>query len=88
MRIRNVRHNHAGDRSGISQKLAVRIIDILAIIEAAPHVSRIATFPGLRLHQLRGGLEGYWSVSVSGNWRIVFRVEEDEIVDVDLVDYH
>ena len=45
-------------------------------------------FPGLRLHQLAGDLKGYWSVTVSGNWRIIFRFEGADVVDVDLVDYH
>lgn len=45
-------------------------------------------FPGLRLHPLTGNLSGYWSVSVSGNWRIIFRFEESHVADVDLVDYH
>ena len=31
---------------------------------------------------------GHWSVAVSGNWRIVFRFEAGEAMDVDLVDYH
>ena len=34
------------------------------------------------------GRAGQWSVRVSGNWRVVFRFEEGEVVDVDLVDYH
>jgi proteic killer suppression protein len=44
--------------------------------------------PGFRLHPLKGDLAGYWSVSVSGNWRIVFRFEGAHASDVDLVDYH
>ena len=31
---------------------------------------------------------GQWSVRVSGNWRVVFRFEGGEAVDVDLIDYH
>lgn len=31
---------------------------------------------------------GLWSVRVSGNWRIVFRFDYGEAVDVDLIDYH
>ena len=31
---------------------------------------------------------GLWSIRVSGNWRVVFRFEDNEAVDVDLVDYH
>ena len=33
-------------------------------------------------------MAGLWSVTVSGNWRVVFRFEDSEAVDVDLVDYH
>ena len=45
-------------------------------------------FPGLRLHPLTGNLSGFWSVSVSGNWRIIFRFQGSHVCDVDLVDYH
>lgn len=44
--------------------------------------------PGYRLHPLKGDRSGFWSVRVSGNWRIVFRFEGTEAVDVDLIDYH
>ena len=39
-------------------------------------------------HPLRGDRAGQWSVRVSGNWRVVFRFEDGEAVDVDLIDYH
>ena len=35
-----------------------------------------------------GSLEGAWAVDVSGNWRVVFRFEGKDAVDVDYVDYH
>ena len=44
--------------------------------------------PGFRLHQLTGPLRGHYAVSVSGNWRVTFRFEYGEAVDVDYVDYH
>ena len=44
--------------------------------------------PGFRLHPLRGKYQDHWSVTVSANWRIVFRFEVGEVVDVDFVDYH
>lgn len=44
--------------------------------------------PGFRLHPLKGDLAGYWSITVSGNRRIIFRFEDDNATDVDLVDYH
>ena len=40
--------------------------------------------PGFRLHPLRGEYQGHWSVDVSGSWRIVFRFEAGETMDVDL----
>ena len=47
-----------------------------------------ADAPGFRLHRLKGDQASVWSVRVSGNWRVVFRFESHEVVDVDLVDYH
>jgi proteic killer suppression protein len=44
--------------------------------------------PGFRLHPLKGARKAEWAVSVSGNWRIVFRFDGCDAVDVDLVDYH
>ena len=44
--------------------------------------------PGWRLHSLKGDLAGYWSVTVGANWRIIFRFEQGDATDVDLVDYH
>jgi proteic killer suppression protein len=44
--------------------------------------------PGFRLHPLKGNLAGYWSVSISGNWRIVFRFDGIHACNVDLIDYH
>jgi toxin HigB-1 len=44
--------------------------------------------PGFGLHALRGDRKGQWAVSVSGNWRVTFRFEDGDIVDVDYVDYH
>ena len=41
-----------------------------------------------RLHPLKGDRAGQWSVRVSGNWPVVFRFEDGEAVDVDLIDYH
>ncbi len=43
---------------------------------------------GFRLHQLSGGLRGYYAVSVSANWRVIFRFEDCNAVDVDYLDYH
>lgn len=46
------------------------------------------SLPGSGLHPLKGPLKGFWAVSVSGNWRLVFRFEGENATDVDLIDYH
>jgi len=40
------------------------------------------------LHPLKGELKGVWSVTISGNWRVTFRIENGNVLDVDLTDYH
>ncbi len=44
--------------------------------------------PGYGLHPLKGTLAGFWSISISRNWRIVFRMHDGDAYEVDLVDYH
>ena len=44
--------------------------------------------PGTRLHSLKGNLQGHWSVTVSGNWRMTFAFEGEDAVLVDYQDYH
>ena len=44
--------------------------------------------PGLRLHPLKGNYQGFWSVTVQANWRVIFRFAEGDVVDVDYLDYH
>jgi proteic killer suppression protein len=60
---------------------------MLARLDQATEPHHLAV-PGCRLHPLKGDLAGYWSITVSGNWRIIFRFEQGEATDVDLLDYH
>jgi proteic killer suppression protein len=60
---------------------------VLANLDVALRPSDL-DLPGYRLHPLRGRLKGMWSVTISGNWRIIFRFEDGDAFDVDLVDYH
>ena len=64
-----------------------KLRDILAVLDRSRR-SRDVDIPGFRLHPLRGGLRGHYAVVVSGNWRVTFRFEEGDVVDVDYLDYH
>ena len=68
-------------------ELAARVSLALADLDDAS-MPRDIDLPGYRLHSLKGDLQGLWSISISGNWRIVFRFEGGDAYDVDLVDYH
>ena len=60
---------------------------ILARLDAAERLGDMNA-PGLRLHPLAGKLKGFWSVTVTANWRVIFRFDHGKAFDVDLVDYH
>ena len=64
-----------------------RLRRILFRLQEATHPGS-ADAPGFRLHPLKGDRAGQWSVRVTGNRRVVFRFEDGEAVDVDLIDYH
>lgn len=77
-----------GDTRGVQPDQAKRIRRILTTLDAAITLDDVSLLPGMRLHALRGDYAGFWSLSVNGNWRIVFRFEAGRAADVDLVDYH
>jgi len=77
----------SGTKSGIQPKHAERLRLILARLDTIME-PRDMNLPGLGLHKLTGRLRGFWSVEVSGNWRVIFRFEEDNVTDVDYLDYH
>lgn len=59
-------------------------------LTALEHATRAQDMnaPGWRFHKLTGDRAGFFSVSVSGNWRLVFRFEGADAVGVDYIDYH
>jgi proteic killer suppression protein len=63
-----------------------KLRDILALLDRSRQPSDM-DLPGLRLHPLKGARKGHWAVWVSGNWRVTFKFEEGEAVDVDYLDY-
>lgn len=64
-----------------------KLRDILAVLDQSRGAEDM-NLPGFRLHALRGDLRGFYAVSVSGNWRVIFRFEDGDAIDVDYVDYH
>jgi proteic killer suppression protein len=75
------------DRSGIRPDLVDTVQEILTVLEDAATPQEL-NLPGYRLHPLKGDLKGFWSVTVRANWRIIFRFEGTDALDVELIDYH
>ena len=96
MKIRNV--NHKGLRrfmeddnvSGLQPEVRERVRRILSFLQDMEQVGELRGVPGWRAHQLAGGRDGTWSLSVTKNWRITFRIDQarNEIVDLNYEDYH
>ena len=77
----------SGDTRGVSAEQAKRLRRLLASLSTATSPMNM-NIAGYQLHQLAGERKGQWAVSVSGNWRLVFRFDGENATDVDLVDYH
>ncbi len=75
------------DPSGIRPDMVDTIERILTIIDTAT-APQALNLPRYRLHPLKGDLKGCWSVTVRANWRIVFRFEDANAYDIELIDYH
>lgn len=94
MQIAKFRHKglkalYLEDRvSGVPAPSIGKIRRILAALEYADDLSQIATLPGWKLHALKGERRGCYSITVTGNWRITFRLEGNVVTDVDFEDYH
>ena len=76
-----------GDQSKVPSNQLELIEDILAFLDIAEKPQDLDK-PGYNLHSLKGNFKGFWSVKVSGNWRIIFRFKDGDALDVNLIDYH
>jgi toxin HigB-1 len=76
-----------GDPSKIRADQVSRVADVLAHLDRAFRPSDL-DLPGYRLHPLKGDLKGLWSITISANWRLVFRLQDGDAFEIDLVDYH
>jgi len=91
--IRSIRHKGLkrlyddDDPRGVIPEHAQKLRDILVRLDAAGAASDM-DLPGFRLHPLKGVLKGFWAVTVRANWRVIFRIADGDVLDVDYVDYH
>lgn len=76
-----------GSKAGIQPKHADTLRLLLLQLATAIKSEDMNT-PGNNFHHLHGNLEGFFSVKVNGNWRLIFQFEEANAILVDYTDYH
>lgn len=76
------------DVRGLGIAVLPRLRLMLTVLSESSGPEGLRGNPGWFLHPLRGDLAGVWSLRVTGNRRLIFRFENEEAIDVDLVDYH
>lgn len=78
----------ANSTKGLDAAQINRLRAMLTELARAANFDDIQAPQGWRLHELKGDRAGTFSMTVTGNWRLTFKIEEGEIADVDLEDYH
>ena len=76
-----------GSFRGIPAQFASRLERLLDRLEVATFPKDM-DLPGYKFHELKGRRKGIYAVTVSGNWRLTFEFNRDDVVNVDLEDYH
>jgi proteic killer suppression protein len=90
-RDKGLRHLYEdGNARGVPSSMADKLRKLLLAIETAETLEQLGRFPGWRLHPLKGDRKGIWSLTVTGNWRLIFGYDEqtNSASDIDLIDYH
>jgi proteic killer suppression protein len=96
MKIRNVAHRglrrfiQHNDASGLAPPVVEKVRNILTFLQEMEDIQELRDVPIWNSHQLTGDRKGTWSLTVTRNWRITFRIDqqEGEIFDLDYEDYH
>lgn len=87
-RSRRLKRLHKkGDRSQIDSRWVDKVEEILARLDAATKPEDM-DLPGYGFHPLLGDMEGCYAVRVTHNWRVIFRFQDSDACEVDLIDYH
>jgi proteic killer suppression protein len=76
------------DSSKLPSEQIDKIMRILDALDTAKTLDPLRAIPGYKLHSLSGDLKGFWLITVTGNYRIIFRFENENAYIVDYRDYH
>ena len=60
----------------------------LRMLNNAFDINDLRTPPNNRLEALKGNLEGFFSIRINNQWRILFQWDNRNCMNVEIVDYH
>lgn len=96
MKIRSVVHKglrrfiENDDASGLQPAVVAKIRRMVSFLQDMEKEDELLTVPSWKAHMLTGQRKGTWSLFVTKNWRMTFRIDQDEIeiIDLDFEDYY
>ena len=96
MKIRNGAHKglrrfiERNDASQLPASVIGKVRTIITFLVAMDDATEVFNVPAWKAHMLTGDRQGTWSLTVTRNWRITFKIDQTrhEVIDLDYVDYH
>ena len=94
MRIRSIVHKglrrlyEENSPKGLSADTVDKLRKMLAFLDAMENPEELRSLPLWKAHVLTGDRKGTWSLHVTRNRRLTFRIEDEEIIELNLEDYH
>jgi toxin HigB-1 len=94
MNVRSVAHKglrrlyEDNSSKGVSADAVDKLRKMLTFLDAMQHPEELRALPAWKAHMLTGDRRGTWSLHVTRNRRMTFRIEDDEIIDINIEDYH
>jgi proteic killer suppression protein len=94
MRVGSIAHKglrrlyEENSSKGLSADTVDKLRKMLTFLDAMQNPEELRALPTWKAHILTGDRKGTWSLHVTRNRRMTFRIEDDEIVDLNLEDYH
>ena len=77
------------DASKLDAAVAGKLRVILAFLQDMGSLDELTAPPKWKAHLLTGDRKGTWSLFVTRNWRLTFRVDAEGVLqDIDFEDYH
>lgn len=94
MTVRSIAHKglrrlyEDNSSKGLRADTVDKLRKMLAFLDAMQDPEELRALPTWKAHMLTGDRKGTWSLHITRNWRLTFRVKGDEIIDINIEDYH